>query len=83
MKNKPFPYYDVPQFATISELLELTRNKYGEKISFGLIIGLTISIIYACLRINYFPNFFQFEHLLTTVIIITSYFVWVRKKEAS
>ena len=34
MKNKPFPYYDVPQFATISELLELTRNKYSEKIIF-------------------------------------------------
>ena len=32
--NKPFPYYKVPQFATISELLELTKNKYGEKIIF-------------------------------------------------
>ena len=34
MKNKPFPYYKVPQFATISELLELTNTKYGEKIIF-------------------------------------------------
>ena len=34
MKNKPFPYYSVPQFATISELLELTKAKYGEKIIF-------------------------------------------------
>ena len=34
MKNKSFPYYSVPQFATISELLELTKNKYGEKIIF-------------------------------------------------
>ena len=34
MKNKPFPYYEVPQFATISELLEFTKNKYGEKIIF-------------------------------------------------
>lgn len=34
MKNKPFPYYEVPQFATISELLELTKTKYGEKIIF-------------------------------------------------
>ena len=34
MKNKLFPYYSVPQFATISKLLELTKNKYGEKIIF-------------------------------------------------
>ncbi len=34
MNNKPFPYYEVPQFVTISELLELTKNKYGEKIIF-------------------------------------------------
>lgn len=34
MQNKPFPYYEVPQFATISELLELTKTKYGEKIIF-------------------------------------------------
>ena len=34
MKNKPFPYYSVPQFATIAELLELTKAKYGEKILF-------------------------------------------------
>ena len=34
MKNKPFPYYDVPQFTTIAELLELTKAKYGEKIIF-------------------------------------------------
>ena len=34
MKNKPFPYYSVPQFATIAELLELTKNKYEEKIIF-------------------------------------------------
>ena len=30
--NKPFPYYEVPQFATIAELLELTKQKYDEKI---------------------------------------------------
>ena len=34
MRNKPFPNYEVPQFATISELLELTKEKYGEKIIF-------------------------------------------------
>ena len=34
VKNKPFPYYSVPQFATIPELLELTKTKYGEKIIF-------------------------------------------------
>ena len=34
MNNKPFPFYEVPQFATIAELLELTKNKYGEKIIF-------------------------------------------------
>jgi len=34
MKNKPFHYYEVPQFATIAELLELTKTKYGEKIIF-------------------------------------------------
>ena len=33
MKNNPFPYYSVPQFATIAELLELTKAKYGEKTS--------------------------------------------------
>ncbi|MBE6664662.1 MAG: long-chain fatty acid--CoA ligase [Ruminococcaceae bacterium] len=34
MKNKPYPHNIVPQFTTISELLELTKNKYGEKIIF-------------------------------------------------
>ena len=34
MKNKPFPFYEVPQFTMISELLELTKTKYGEKIIF-------------------------------------------------
>ena len=34
MKNKPFPDYKVSQYATIAELLELTKNKYGDKIIF-------------------------------------------------
>ena len=34
MKNKPFPYYEVPQFATIAELLELTKAKYSDKVLF-------------------------------------------------
>lgn len=34
MKNKPFPYYKVSQYSSIAELLELTKNKYGDKIIF-------------------------------------------------
>lgn len=34
MKNKPFPYYQVMQYSTITEFLELTKNKYGDKIIF-------------------------------------------------
>lgn len=34
MRNKPFPYYEVPPFSTFSELLELTKAKYGERIIF-------------------------------------------------
>lgn len=34
MKNKPYPYYTVSEFATISELLEMTKEKYGEKTAF-------------------------------------------------
>lgn len=62
-------------------LIKKLNSFFRKYKSFGFVMGITTSIMYACFRINYFPNWFQFEHLLTTLIIIASYFVWVLKKE--
>lgn len=49
--------------------------------SFCLIIGIAVAVFYACIRIICFPNVFQVEQLLTAIIILLSYFVWVLMKD--